>query len=66
VESSSELAALVIAQQQAARSPSLPLARLQPIKAKLDRILTRFLYGDLEEAAAADLLITTLRSRGIP
>jgi len=66
VESSSELAALVTAQQQASLASSLPLARLQPIKPKLDRILTRFLYGDLEEAAAADLLITTLRSRGTP
>jgi maltose-binding protein MalE len=66
VESSSELAALVTAQQQASLASSLPLARLQPINAKLNRILTRFLYGDLEEAAAADLLITTLRSRGTP
>jgi maltose-binding protein MalE len=66
VESSSELAALVTAQQQANLASSLPLARLQPIEAKLDRILTRFLYGDLEEDAAAELLITTLRSQGTP
>jgi maltose-binding protein MalE len=66
VESSSELAALVTAQQQASLAASLPPARLQPINAKLNRILTRFLYGDLEEAAAADLLIATLRSRGTP
>jgi hypothetical protein len=64
VETSSELAALVTAQQQASLASSLPLARLLPIEAKLDRILTRFLYGDLEEAAAADLLIATLHSRG--
>jgi maltose-binding protein MalE len=67
VESSSDLAAMVTSLQQSVLSSSLPLARLTPIKAKLDRILTRFLYGDLEEAAAADdLLITTLRSRGRP
>lgn len=66
VESSTDMAALVTAQQQSALASSLPLARLLPIKGKIDRILTRFLYGDLEEAAATDLLITTLRSRGTP
>jgi maltose-binding protein MalE len=66
VESSSELAALVTAQQQATLASSLPLARLQPINGTLNRILTRFLYGDLEEAAAADLLITTMGSQGTP
>jgi ABC-type glycerol-3-phosphate transport system substrate-binding protein len=66
VESSSELAALVTSHQQATLASTLPLSRLLPAQAKAERTLIRFLYGDLEEDAATDLLITALGSRGTP
>lgn len=66
VESSADLAALVTSQQHSTLSSSQAVARLTPIKANLDRILTRFLYGDLDVDAAADQLITVLRGQGKP
>ena len=65
VASSSNLAALITAQQQARQAHELTesLIGLHTEKATLNRTLTRFRYGGLDSAEAASSLIETLRPR---
>jgi hypothetical protein len=68
VEISSDLAALVAAEEQASSSRAMAVLThpRQAIEPEVNRILTRFLYGELEVAEATAALIATLRQSPAP